>query len=32
MNAGVTVASNGGRDYAGTALYNGTPDVGAFEM
>lgn len=32
VNAGVTVAGNGGRDYAGTALYHGAPDIGAFEM
>ncbi|WP_426505604.1 right-handed parallel beta-helix repeat-containing protein [Dactylosporangium sp. McL0621] len=32
VNAGVTVAANGGRDYAGNALYNGAADIGAFEQ
>jgi hypothetical protein len=32
INAGVSISGNGGRDYAGTTLYNGLPDIGAFEM
>ncbi|MEH1127994.1 carboxypeptidase regulatory-like domain-containing protein [Micromonospora sp. CPCC 206061] len=31
VNTGTAVDGNGGRDYAGTALYNGAPDLGAFE-
>jgi hypothetical protein len=31
INAGVVVADNGARDFAGVALYNGAPDLGAFE-
>lgn len=31
INAGVTISSNGGRDYAGAQLYNGAADIGAFE-
>jgi hypothetical protein len=31
INAGVTVNANGGKDFWGNALYNGTPDIGAFE-
>ncbi|MEI8410001.1 MULTISPECIES: carboxypeptidase regulatory-like domain-containing protein [unclassified Kribbella] len=31
VGTGVAVADNGGRDYAGTALYRGLPDLGAFE-
>lgn len=31
INSGVSVANNGGRDFWGTALYNGNPDIGAFE-
>ncbi|MFC5467324.1 carbohydrate-binding protein [Cohnella suwonensis] len=30
-NAGVSIASNGGKDYWGNSLYNGTPDIGAHE-
>jgi hypothetical protein len=32
INAGVSIAGNGGRDYEGNALYNGAPDIGAFEQ
>ncbi|MFI5908515.1 right-handed parallel beta-helix repeat-containing protein [Dactylosporangium sp. NPDC051541] len=32
VNAGVTIGGNGGRDYAGNPLYNGAPDIGAFEQ
>jgi hypothetical protein len=32
VNAGATIASNGGRDYAGTTLYSGAADIGAFEL
>ena len=32
VNAGVSIAGNGGRDYEGKALYNGAPDIGAFEQ
>ena len=32
VNAGITIAGNGGRDYAGNPLYNGAPDIGAFEQ
>lgn len=32
VNAGVSIAGNGGRDYEGNALYNGAPDIGAFEQ
>ncbi|GIH02821.1 hypothetical protein Rhe02_08880 [Rhizocola hellebori] len=32
VNAGVNVTSNGGRDYVGNTLYNGTADIGAFEQ
>ncbi|MFF3445462.1 carboxypeptidase regulatory-like domain-containing protein [Streptosporangium sp. NPDC002721] len=31
IDAGVQMSGNGGRDYAGTPLYNGRPDIGAFE-
>src|SRR5690349_5896710 len=31
INTGVTISGNGGRDYAGAALYNGAPDIGALE-
>ncbi|WP_416904411.1 right-handed parallel beta-helix repeat-containing protein [Micromonospora echinospora] len=31
-NAGAVIAGNGGRDYAGNPLYNGAPDIGAFEQ
>ncbi len=31
IDAGVAVPDNGGRDYAGASLYNGSPDLGAFE-
>lgn len=30
VNAVVSIAGNGGRDYEGNALYNGAPDIGAF--
>ncbi|MDG6107648.1 right-handed parallel beta-helix repeat-containing protein [Dactylosporangium aurantiacum] len=32
VNAGVSIGGNGGRDYAGNPLYNGAPDIGAFEQ
>ncbi|MDI4644431.1 family 16 glycoside hydrolase [Cohnella hashimotonis] len=31
INAGAAVANNGGKDFYGNALYNGAPDIGAFE-
>ncbi|TYB58060.1 hypothetical protein FXF51_38025 [Nonomuraea sp. PA05] len=31
IDAGTAIEGNGGRDYAGAALYNGAPDLGAFE-
>ncbi|MFC7041221.1 right-handed parallel beta-helix repeat-containing protein, partial [Nonomuraea rubra] len=31
IDAGTPIDGNGGRDYAGLALYNGAPDLGAFE-
>ncbi len=31
IDAGVVIAGNGGRDFAGAPLYNGPPDLGAFE-
>ncbi|SEF79779.1 hypothetical protein SAMN05444920_101691 [Nonomuraea solani] len=31
IDAGTEITGNGGRDYAGTPLYNGAPDIGAFE-
>ncbi|WP_179223852.1 right-handed parallel beta-helix repeat-containing protein [Paenibacillus tyrfis] len=31
IGAGVPLADNGGRDYFGNALYNGDPDIGAYE-
>ncbi|WP_164716568.1 S-layer homology domain-containing protein [Paenibacillus whitsoniae] len=31
INAGLAMPNNGGKDYAGKALYNGLPDIGAFE-
>ncbi|NDL59453.1 cadherin-like beta sandwich domain-containing protein [Phytoactinopolyspora mesophila] len=31
IDTGVEIEHNGGRDYAGTPLYNGNPDRGAFE-
>jgi len=31
INSGVTVASNGGKDFFGNPLYNGAPDRGAHE-
>ncbi|MFC5470564.1 sugar-binding protein [Cohnella suwonensis] len=31
INAGAVIASNGGKDFWGTALYNGAPDIGANE-
>lgn len=32
INKGVAIGGNGGRDYAGTPLYTGQPDIGAFEV
>jgi hypothetical protein len=32
VNAGVSIAGNGGRDYEGNALYKDAPDIGAFEQ
>ncbi|WP_414640061.1 right-handed parallel beta-helix repeat-containing protein, partial [Amycolatopsis sp.] len=32
LNRGVAISGNGGRDYAGTPLYTGKPDIGAFEV
>ncbi len=32
LNRGVVISGNGGRDYAGTPLYIGKPDIGAFEV
>ncbi|MFD2876899.1 hypothetical protein ACFTAO_14310 [Paenibacillus rhizoplanae] len=32
LNTGVVVADNGGQDYFGNTLYNGVPDIGAFEF
>ncbi|WP_410643538.1 right-handed parallel beta-helix repeat-containing protein [Amycolatopsis sp. lyj-346] len=32
VNRGVAISGNGGRDYAGTPLYTGKPDIGAFEV
>ncbi|WP_216477242.1 3-keto-disaccharide hydrolase [Paenibacillus brevis] len=31
IDAGVTVAANGGKDFFGNPLYNGAPDIGAYE-
>ncbi|WP_433440454.1 carboxypeptidase regulatory-like domain-containing protein [Nonomuraea sp. CA-141351] len=31
IDAGEEISANGGRDFAGTPLYNGGPDIGAFE-
>ncbi len=31
LNAGVTIADNGGMDFFGTALYVGAPDIGPYE-
>ncbi|MFD0671463.1 sugar-binding protein [Cohnella sp. GCM10027633] len=31
INAGTTIAGNGGKDFWGTTLYNGAPDIGAHE-
>ncbi|UJF34843.1 S-layer homology domain-containing protein [Paenibacillus hexagrammi] len=31
INAGLVMSDNGGKDYAGSILYNGAPDIGAFE-
>ncbi|MGI5282421.1 carboxypeptidase regulatory-like domain-containing protein [Nonomuraea polychroma] len=31
IDTGAEIAGNGGRDYAGATLYNGGPDLGAFE-
>ncbi len=31
VSTGLAIATNGGRDYAGTTLYQGLPDIGAFE-
>jgi len=32
VNAGAGITGNGGVDYAGTALYTGAADIGAFEL
>jgi hypothetical protein len=32
INKGVAISGNGGHDYAGATLYNGKPDIGAFEV
>jgi hypothetical protein len=32
VDSGVAIANNGGSDYAGSPLYNGLPDRGAFEL
>ncbi|QHW33494.1 right-handed parallel beta-helix repeat-containing protein [Paenibacillus rhizovicinus] len=31
IDAGTSIASNGGKDYWGNTLYNGSPDIGAYE-
>lgn len=31
INTGITITDNGNTDYTGTPLYNGLPDIGAFE-
>lgn len=31
VGTGLAIPDNGGRDYAGTTLYQGLPDIGAFE-
>jgi hypothetical protein len=31
IDAGLDIADNGGRDYAGTKLYSGAVDIGALE-
>jgi hypothetical protein len=31
IGTGTAVADNGGTDYAGTSVYTGLPDIGAFE-
>ncbi|NOU63853.1 hypothetical protein GC096_07425 [Paenibacillus sp. LMG 31461] len=31
INAGIAMPNNGSKDYAGKTLYNGLPDIGAFE-
>ncbi|WP_188189989.1 carboxypeptidase regulatory-like domain-containing protein [Nonomuraea sp. SYSU D8015] len=31
IDTGAEITGNGGRDYAGATLYNGGPDIGAFE-
>lgn len=31
INAGLGMSNNGSKDYAGKTLYNGLPDIGAFE-
>ena len=31
VNNGVSISSNGGVDFWGNALYNGTPDIGPYE-
>lgn len=31
LNAGLAISGNGGKDYWGNPLYNGAPDIGAFE-
>ncbi|MDN5204324.1 hypothetical protein QQ008_23230 [Fulvivirgaceae bacterium BMA10] len=32
INTGQIITNNGGRDFWGNALYNGTPDIGAHEF
>ncbi|MFV0342411.1 MAG: hypothetical protein ACK5JH_05890 [Anaerocolumna sp.] len=31
INSGVSISNNGGKDYWGSSLYNGIPDIGAHE-
>ncbi len=31
LDAGIAIADNGGRDFWGTPLYNGAPDIGPYE-
>ncbi|SFS51480.1 right-handed parallel beta-helix repeat-containing protein [Paenibacillus sp. BC26] len=31
INAGTVISNNGGKDYWGNSLYNGAPDIGAYE-
>jgi hypothetical protein len=32
IHAGATIANNGGKDFFGNSLYNGAPDIGAYEF